>query len=77
MNEGLFVKYGKVLKQKKSEKEDVINLLKQITGIDFITQEIKIEKKVISFQISSVKKSIIIKKNIQIKLKEKGYSIKI
>lgn len=75
MNEGLFEKYSKVLKQKQSEKEEVITILKEITGIDFIQEEIVVQKKTISFHTSSVKKSIVLQKNIQSKLQEKGYRL--
>lgn len=73
MNEGLFEKYSKVLKQKQSEKEEVIIILKECTGIDFKQEELVIQKKTISFHTSSVKKSIVLQKNIQKKLQEKGY----
>lgn len=77
MNEGLFEKYKKVLTQKSNEKQEVISLLQEILGIVFKEDEIVIEKKSISFHTSSVKKSILLKKNIQTKLEEKGYRIKI
>ncbi len=77
MNEGLFDKYKKVLTQKKNEKEELINFLQEITHIIFTEEELVVEKKKISFRTSSVKKSILTQKNIQSKLLEKGYSIKI
>lgn len=77
MNEGLFEKYKRVLKQKQLEKQEVINLLKEITGIDFKEEELVITKKVISFHTSSVKKSMMLQKNTQAKLQEKGYRIKL
>ena len=76
MNEGLFEKYKKVLVQKNNEKQELIGLLKEITGIDFKEEELVIEKKKISFHTSSVRKSRVIQKSIQNKLQEKGYSIK-
>jgi len=76
MNEGLFEKYKKVLTQKKSEKQEILFLLKEISGIDFKEEELVIEKKKIAFHTSSVKKSIILQKNIQSKLQEKGYTLK-
>lgn len=77
MNEGLFEKYSKVIKKRQSEKEEVYKLLKEIVGIDFKEEEIEINKKIISFNISSVKKTIFIQKNIKIKLEEKGYQVKL
>lgn len=77
MNEGLFEKYSKVLKEKKSEKEELIGILQEITGIMFTPQELSISKKCISFQTSSVKKSIVHQKRIEDALQQKGYSIKI
>lgn len=77
MNEGLFDKYKKVIIKKNKEKKEVIILLKELLGIDFKEEEVEIEKKKISFKISSVKKNIIIQKNIQTKLEDMGYSIKL
>ncbi len=79
MNEGFFEKYSKVIKKRQSEKEEVYKLLKETTGIDFKEEEIEIEinKKIISFNISSVKKTILNQKNIKTKLEDKGYQIKL
>jgi lactam utilization protein B len=77
MNEGLFEKYKKVLTQKNNEKQEVIRLLQEISGIVFKEDEIVIEKKSIYFHTSSVKKSILLQKSIQSQLIEKGYRIKI
>ncbi len=77
MNEGLFEKYSKVLTQKKSEKDEIINVLQEVTGITFIPQEVTITKKSISFQTSSVKKSVVYQKRVQEILQQKGYSIRI
>lgn len=77
MNEGLFEKYSRVIRKRQSEKEEINNFLKEITGIDFKENEIEINKKIISFHISSVKKTIFIQKNIKNKLEEKGYQIKL
>ena len=76
MNEGLFEKYKRVIIQKQSEKQRVIEILKEISGIDFKEDELVIEKKVISFHVSSVQKSIVLQKNIQIKIEENGFKIK-
>ena len=65
MNEGLFEKYSKVLQAKKSEKEEIIVLLVEITGITFTSNELIIQKQSISFQTSSVKKSILHQKKDQ------------
>ena len=77
MNEGLFKKYTKVLTQKYEEKENVLFLIKEITGIILTIKEVEINKKIISFSISSVKRNILLQKNIQSKLQEKGYQIKL
>lgn len=76
MNEGFFEKYKRVIIQKQSEKQRVIEILKEISGIDFKEDELVIEKKVISFHVSSVQKSIVLQKNIQIKIEENGFKIK-
>lgn len=77
MNEGLFSKYIKVLHEKRTHKEVVLKILQDITSIPFVDEEIEINKKTIIFNISSVKKNSIIKKNIKNKLEEKGYSVKL
>jgi hypothetical protein len=76
MNEGLFEKYSKVIKKRQSEKEEILTLLKEITGVLFNEDEIVIKNKIISFSVSSVKKTILLQKNIQPKFQEKGYIVK-
>lgn len=73
MNEGLFEKYGKVLQQKKSEKEELVIFIKETTGIDFNEEEIVIQKKSVVFHTTSVKKTILHSKKIRDFFIEKGY----
>lgn len=76
MNEGLFEKYKKVLHKKQLEKDEVIKIIKETTGILLKDNELELHNKLISFKISSVKRNSIFKKNIQQKFLKKGYSIK-
>ena len=43
MEEGLFIKYGKVIQQKKSEKESILQIIKEKTGITFEEHEVVIQ----------------------------------
>ena len=76
MNEGLFEKYSKVIRQKKSEKEELVAFIKETTGIEFNEEEIAIQKKNVAFHTSSVKKTILHSKKIRDFFIEKGYELK-
>lgn len=75
MLEGLFKKYTKVLIQKKNEKEEIILFLFKETGVLFKEEELVIQKYIITFHSSSVKKTLLQKKSIQEFLHTKGYRI--
>lgn len=76
MNEGLFEKYKKVLHKTQLEKDEVIKIIKETTGVLLKDDELELHNKLISFKISSVKRNSIFKKNIQQTLLKKGYTIK-
>lgn len=76
MEEGLFIKYGKVIQQKKSEKESILQIIKEKTGITFEEHEVVIQKNTVTFHTSSSKRSIIIQKNIKNVLQQIGYTSK-
>ena len=76
MNEGLFEKYKKVIHKTQLEKDEVIKIIKETTGVFLKDDELELHNKLISFKISSVKRNSIFKKNIQQTLLKKGYTIK-
>ncbi len=73
MEKGLFEKYSKVLHHQSSQKKEIIDFIKITCGAIFSEEEIVIQKKKISFQTSSVKKTILQNKNITEFLIKKGY----
>ena len=74
MDEGLFKKYSRVLTIKKNEKEEIIVFIQQEINVTLKNQEITIHKKKVSFQVSSVTRTLLKKKNIYEFLHKKGYS---
>lgn len=73
MDTGLFEKYSKVLHQQSSQKKEIIDFIQVTCGAIFSEEEIIIQKKKISFQTSSVKKTILQNKKIIEFLTQKGY----
>ncbi len=76
MDESLFVKHLIQIKKQKNSKEEVINYIKEKTGIELSGEMINISKKQISFTISSVLKQKLHQNNIIKILEEKGYVVK-
>jgi hypothetical protein len=76
MDLNLFGKYAAVLVKQKNKKDEIIECIEKETGITFFSEEIVIQKQIISFQTSSVKKMMLRKKSCEEALKEKGYSVK-
>ncbi len=74
MDESLFVKHLIQIKKQKNSKEEVINYIKEKTGIDLNDNMITISKKEVIFIVSSVLKQKLHQKNISEVLKDKGYS---
>lgn len=77
MNEGLFAKYVHVIAKRNNSLEEIIEFIEKETGILLTHDEIILQKKTVSFQTSSVKKTLLHKKTIQEFLKGKGYVVKI
>ena len=76
MEDGLFGKYGKLLTVRNNTLEEIRIYIKKETGVILKSEEIILTKKIISFQTSSVKKTILRKKSIIEFLTIKGYTIK-
>ncbi len=74
MDESLFVKHLIQIKKQKNSKEEIINYIKENTGIELSGEMITILKKQISFNVSSVVKQKLHQNNINKVLEEKGYS---
>jgi hypothetical protein len=77
MEESLFSKHILQIKKQKNKKEEVINFIKEKTGIFLQSEDITITKKNITFSTSSVVKQKLHQKNIQTILLEHGYTSKI
>lgn len=75
MEKGLFEKYNKVLHHQSSQKKEIIDFIQTTSGVIFSEEEIVIQKKKLSFHISSVKKTILKNKIITEFLTQKGYII--
>lgn len=76
MDEGLFNKYTKTLRERNTAKESLIAKIKEKTGIQLQEEEINISKKQVIFLTSSVKKTALLGKNIKSILENEGFSFK-
>lgn len=76
MDNSLFKKHLKVFNERNDNKNKLIIFIKNRTKILLKENEIKIEKNIVSFNISSVKKSLLYKNNIKEILKEEGFILK-
>ena len=75
MEGNLFQKYNKVLQEKTTEKEHIIECIQNETGVVFKPDEIVIQKKTVTLHTSSVKKTIFKNKNGKDLLKKEGYTL--
>lgn len=76
MDQGLFTKYGIVVKEQTIKKEEIITFVQQETGAQLLPEEIILKKNILSFQTSSVKNVLLKRKVVQDFLKQKGYQSK-
>ncbi|MCF7843969.1 glycogen/starch/alpha-glucan phosphorylase [Candidatus Gracilibacteria bacterium] len=74
MDESLFIKHALQIRKQKNSKEELINYIKDKTGIELEENMITSTKKVVTFTVSSVLKQKLHQKNISKVLEEKGYS---
>ncbi|MEI6810752.1 MAG: hypothetical protein WCK60_01725 [Candidatus Nomurabacteria bacterium] len=75
MDNSLFSKYQKVIKEDGDKKQTIINLIEKNSGIKLEKEEIGIKKKEITLFISSAKKSKLHQSEIKNILKEEGYTL--
>ena len=76
MEEGLFHRYNNQIKKQKSEKFEVISIIKEISGIDLDEKSITVSNKEIKINTSSVLKQKIFQKKVSELLKQKGFILK-
>lgn len=72
MDQGLFSKHIRNILERNSKKKELIQFLLEKTGVCLDESEIIISKKDISFSVSSVKKSILLKKGLADLVESKG-----
>jgi len=75
MDQGLFRKYTLELNKRNNTLNEIIDCLKQETGVVLDPSEIILKKKIISFQTSSVKKSILQTMKCKELLQKKGFIV--
>lgn len=75
MDNSLFSKYQKVIKIDNDNKDELIDLIEQSSGVKLKKEEIVINKKKISLHISSAKKSRLHQTGVGKLLLEKGFTL--
>lgn len=74
MDNSLFEKYKKVINKQEVEKERIINLIKEKTGIVLKEKQIVLdENKKVTIFVSSIQKNIFKLKNVSDFLKKEGF----
>lgn len=76
MDQGLFSKHLKNILIRNSVKQNLIQTILEKTSIPLEESEVQISKKEVVLLTSSVKKTALLKKNIQQLLTEDGYTLK-
>lgn len=76
MDLSLFQKHFAQINRQKNNKEEVINLIKEKTGIDLDESMITLSKKEVTLHLSSVMKHKLFQKNVEEVLKEKVFTLK-
>jgi len=74
MDQGLFGKYRREINTRKNTINEIIDCIKELTGVVLDPSEIVLKKKTISFQTSSVKKSILQTTKCKEILHQKGFT---
>lgn len=76
MEKNLFIKHFLVVEKQKINKENIINIIKEESGIILNEDDFILLKKEITLQLTSVKRSMIMQKKVIEALKEKGYILR-
>lgn len=77
MDISLFNKHLKQVKKQKDDKEEIISIVKEGSGIILSQESITVSKKEIKLNTTSTIKQKLFQKNIKDILKLKGFSLKI
>lgn len=73
MDKSLFERHLRQIKKQKDSKEELLNYIKEKTGIELDENNIVVSKKEVVFNVSSVVKQKLFQKKIEEVLNEKGY----
>lgn len=74
MDQGLFRKHILQIQKVHDIKDDVCAYIQEKTGVTINKEEIMVTQKIVTIQTSSVKRSVLLQKNIKALLQEKGYT---
>lgn len=75
MDEGLFKKYSRTLSQRKTLKEEIIQVLQEKAGVTLEEDEFILEQKKIRLLTSSVKKNILLQNGVKDILSSLGFTL--
>ncbi len=75
MDGNLFAKYQKSVKETETKKEVIIDAIENACGIRLLFEEIVLNKKSVSFAVSSAKKARLTQGNIKNILETLGYTL--
>lgn len=74
MDQGLFTKHIRNVQERDSQKQKIITLLFEKTGVTLTESELVLSKKTISITTSSVKRSVLLKNDIHTILQSNGFT---
>lgn len=77
MDESFFKKYAKQIEIRKSDKQEIIDIVQGISGFTLSEDMFSLTKKQIVFHVSSVVKQKLFQKKVIEGLEEKGYQVKL
>lgn len=77
MEQGLFAKYIRTVKERTHAKQEIIASLLEQTGIQIEESEITLSKKKVILSMSSVKKTALIQKGSKDYLQTLGYTLQV
>lgn len=75
MDEGLFKRHVEKFAKREQEKQSIISVVLEKTGIEFSSSEFSIDKKTIVLHVSSTKKAVFIQRGGKDILTEIGYNL--
>lgn len=75
MDEGLFAKHLKRLNERSTIKQSILQLVKELTGVQLQEEELELQGKKLRILTSSTKRAVLIQRKLKESLLEKGYSV--